>query len=268
MNASMNDSHNLIWKITQVLRGWADISLLKTYEFERRKYAQDLIDFDKKFSTLFSGKPRTAEYQDGISHEEFLQVFQTFGGFTSGIGIHYAESPITNLKYQSHARNLVIGERLLPQIITRAADARPYELQDLLPVNARFKILVFAGDTSDLVQRERVHILAARIEEPMKRFTPKSELKPVFDFISISTTKKEVVNFTDMPKLFRAHWSQVFTDDTDVTGRQGGKAYATFGIAPCGAIVIVRPDGYVGMVAPFDAVDDLEAYFASFLKVS
>ena len=43
------------------------------YEFERRKYAQDLIDFDKKFSKLFSGKPRTEANQDGVSHEEFLE---------------------------------------------------------------------------------------------------------------------------------------------------------------------------------------------------
>ena len=43
------------------------------YEFERRKYAQDLIDFDKKFSALFSGKPRTADNQNGVSHEQFLE---------------------------------------------------------------------------------------------------------------------------------------------------------------------------------------------------
>lgn len=30
MNASMNDTHNLIWKLCYALRGWADMSLLKT----------------------------------------------------------------------------------------------------------------------------------------------------------------------------------------------------------------------------------------------
>jgi 2-polyprenyl-6-methoxyphenol hydroxylase-like FAD-dependent oxidoreductase len=30
MNASMNDSHNLVWKLTHVLRGRAKIDLLKT----------------------------------------------------------------------------------------------------------------------------------------------------------------------------------------------------------------------------------------------
>jgi phenol 2-monooxygenase (NADPH) len=58
----------------------------------------------------------------------------------------------------------------------------------------------------------------------------------------------------------------VFIDDVDVIGKQGGDAYANFGINPSGAIVIARPDGYVGMVAPFDKVDDLNAYFASFMK--
>jgi phenol 2-monooxygenase len=53
MNASMNDAHNLAWKIALVVRGWAEPSLLSTYESERRKYALDLIAFDKTFSTLF-----------------------------------------------------------------------------------------------------------------------------------------------------------------------------------------------------------------------
>jgi phenol 2-monooxygenase len=58
---------------------------------------------------------------------------------------------------------------------------------------------------------------------------------------------------------------RVFIDDVDVTGKIGGDAYARFGIEPSGAIVIVRPDGYVGMVAPFNKVDDLNTYFRSFL---
>lgn len=43
------------------------------YEFERRKYAQDLIDFDKKWSKLFSGKPRTETNKNGVSPEEMMK---------------------------------------------------------------------------------------------------------------------------------------------------------------------------------------------------
>jgi phenol 2-monooxygenase len=54
-------------------------------------------------------------------------------------------------------------------------------------------------------------------------------------------------------------------DDKDIAGTRGGGAYAKFGINPAGVVVIVRPDGYVGMVAPFDSVHDVDLYFSSFM---
>ncbi|KAI0364365.1 hypothetical protein BV20DRAFT_956369 [Pilatotrama ljubarskyi] len=268
MNASMNDTHNLAWKLTHVLRGWADLSLLKTYEFERRKYAQDLIDFDKKFSKLFSGKPRTQENQDGITHEEFLEAFQTFGAFTSGIGVHYLPSAITDNQHQSYASKLTVGERMVPHVFIRAADARPYEIQDLLPSDTRFKILVFVGNVVDTAQAERVKALAEEIGSPgsfYHRFGRGDPAK-VFDILSISSAKKEDVNYTDLPRLFRQHWSKVLLDDVDMYARVGGGGYEAYGIDPQeGAIVVVRPDGYVGIVAPLGRLQDVDVYFSSFM---
>ena len=57
MNVSMQDAFNLGWKIASVVKGDADRSILKTYQSERRRIAQDLIDFDHRFSRLFSGRP-------------------------------------------------------------------------------------------------------------------------------------------------------------------------------------------------------------------
>lgn len=55
-------------------------------------------------------------------------------------------------------------------------------------------------------------------------------------------------------------------DDTDVTGSKGGHGYEAFGIDPKQiTIVVVRPDGYVGAVAPSAAIADLDTYFGSFL---
>jgi phenol 2-monooxygenase len=53
----------------------------------------------------------------------------------------------------------------------------------------------------------------------------------------------------------------VFVDDVDLTGTMGGKVYDSFGIGPDGAIALIRPDGYVGLVAPFEEVDTLNGYF-------
>lgn len=50
-----------------------------------------------------------------------------------------------------------------------------------------------------------------------------------------------------------------------VQGVLGGTAYATYGIKPDGAIVVVRPDGYVGTVAPLDKVKHLDQYFGAFM---
>lgn len=59
---------------------------------------------------------------------------------------------------------------------------------------------------------------------------------------------------------------RVLVDDTDLLGRVGGGGYSKYGIDPhAGAIVVVRPDGYVGMVAPLDRVDELKTYFGAFL---
>ena len=57
-------------------------------------------------------------------------------------------------------------------------------------------------------------------------------------------------------------------DDHDMYKRAGGGGYEAYGIDPRGAIVIVRPDGYIGMVAPFNGLQDITAYFSSFMVAS
>ncbi|KAF8126082.1 FAD binding domain-containing protein [Boletus edulis] len=271
MNAAMNDTHNLAWKFAYVLRGWSSPSLLKTYEHERRKYAQDLIDFDKKFATLFSGKPRTAENEDGVSHDEFLRAFQTFGGFTSGIGVHYSPSAIVDPKHQQCAENLIIGQRMVPQIFVRAADCRPIEIQDLLPADIRFKLLFFVGHLTETRVTE-LNALAEELRNPSSffvKYSPDGNVSTVFDVITIAAGDKGDTNYLLVPAFFRPHWTRVLLDDTDMTGRQGGRAYARFGIDPEQiTLVVVRPDGYVGAIIPSTAVAELDNYFGSFLTPS
>lgn len=83
-NASMTDSCNLgktrqclvgsstddcpwveAWKMAYVLRGWANHSLLETYDVERHAYAVDLLKFDKSVFNLIrpeSGLLRSDDY--------------------------------------------------------------------------------------------------------------------------------------------------------------------------------------------------------------
>lgn len=59
---------------------------------------------------------------------------------------------------------------------------------------------------------------------------------------------------------------RVLIDDQEARGTRGGDAYANFGVNPAGAVVIVRPDGYVGMVAPFERLEDIDQYFRNFIN--
>jgi hypothetical protein len=60
---------------------------------------------------------------------------------------------------------------------------------------------------------------------------------------------------------------RVLLDDTDVTGTRGGQIYERYGISRSkGALVVVRPDGYVGAIAPLDDLAALDVYFAGFMQ--
>ena len=141
-----------------------------------------------------------------------LRAFQTFGLFTSGIGVHYQPSDIVNTAYQSSASKLLIGQRMPPHVFVRAADARPFEIQDLLPSDARWKVLVFAGDIMDPAQSARVHKLAQEMARPegfLRRFSDaRGGVEKVFDVLTIASGDKLKVITADVPKIFRSHWSK------------------------------------------------------------
>jgi Phenol hydroxylase, C-terminal dimerisation domain len=103
----------------------------------------------------------------------------------SGIGIRYRPSVITNAQYQSHAKSLIVGERIIPQMIVRVADGRPYQLQDLLPADARFKVLIFTGDASDERQLVTLRKLAVDLEQILVKYARNGNFKELFETLTI-----------------------------------------------------------------------------------
>jgi len=80
-------AYNLGWKIANVVKGITNRSILKTYQSERMRIAQDLIDFDHRFSRLFSGRPaKDVMDEEGISMEKFKEAFEKGNLFASGTG--------------------------------------------------------------------------------------------------------------------------------------------------------------------------------------
>ena len=170
----------------------------------------------------------------------------------------------------------------------RAADCRPFEIQDLLPSDARFKIILFIGDTSDSRQLGIINDLANELERVLGKLAPLGDIFTMFDIIAVCSDTKSSIRLgcKKLPLLLRSHWSRyflfftclsgsfisnphnnirVFIDDKDLQGN-GGDGYKNYGIDnKTGAIIVVRPDGYVGMISPLDKISDIDAYFGSFV---
>lgn len=147
----MMDSYKLAWKLAYSIHGLTPKGgsggpdpLLDTYHTERHAIALELIEFDRAFSSMFSGKIGVSEDgTDGLTHEDFLEVFSRGNGFNSGCGIEYTEN-MAVLRHQIASENpikgtdylsgiLRPGRRLLNARVMRHADGSPRDLQDGKP---------------------------------------------------------------------------------------------------------------------------------------
>lgn len=95
-----------------------------------------------------------------------------------------------------------------PQLLKRAADLRPYEIQDLLPSDTRFKILLFTGDTSEAARQNTLQRLAHDLERLLHNYAAQGKIQELFDIVIISSATEAKVRYTDVPLFFRPHWSK------------------------------------------------------------
>ncbi|KAH6713064.1 FAD binding domain protein [Leptodontidium sp. MPI-SDFR-AT-0119] len=298
MNVSMQDTYNLGWKLSQVIHGYADPIILKTYQSERRHVAKQLIEFDRKFSKLFSGRPaKDIIDSEGVDLAEFKKAFETGNMFTSGIGVNYGKSVITAKdgccneqgdgtdvmcgheglpSRQDLASKVPIGMRIPSFKVLNQADARPWHLQELLKSNGSWRLLIFAGDILNPTQRSRVETLATALADPksfVRRFQPAG--KPVdtlIEILTIHSSKRTACTVHDLPEIFHPYseefgWDywKIFVDDQSY--HEGhGHAYLNYGIDPMkGCAIIVRPDQHVSWIGELEDTDLMDKFFSKFL---
>ena len=88
---------------------------------------------------------------------------------------------------------------MLPHVFIRAASSQPIEVQDMIPADTRFKILVFAGNISNDSDRTRLQTLASDLCKPenfLRRYGRGDVGKwEVFDVLCFSSGKKDRVGY-------------------------------------------------------------------------
>ncbi|KAJ5732486.1 hypothetical protein N7493_003967 [Penicillium malachiteum] len=274
MNVSMMDSYNLAWKLAYAIHGLTPASanteadpLLDTYHTERHTIAQQLIDFDRAFSSMFSGKIGASENgAGGLTHDEFLQVFSRGNGFTSGCGIEYPENmtvqrdlseiadPISGTDFLSGI--LRPGRRLLNVRLVRHADGYRRDLQDDLISTGRFRILCLTS--SDLLNAQGVSARAlTNIGSIIPQFPPS-----VLEQIVIHPRLSRDFSWNDIPAEVKEYSEMSF-----YSGCELDDVYATYGVDPAkGAVAVVRPDGYIGVISELRDVERVERYLKTLIR--
>lgn len=306
MNVSMQDCYNLGWKVGLVAKGIAKRNILETYQSERRRVAQDLIDFDHKFSRLFSGRPaKDVLDTEGVSMEEFKDAFSKGNLFASGLSVDYGPSnlvvksgdaaaqgdgSILNISATSHitaeefkkkqalATGLPVGMRFNSFKVLNQADARPWHFQERLKADGRFRVVLFAGNILSSAQKARVDTFCKALDAPgnfLRSVTPSgAAIDSVIEVLTIHSSKRADTDLlNDFPAIlhpFDEHtgWDywKVFVDD--VSYHEGfGAAYENYGVdKERGCVVAVRPDQYVGWIGELEDFSGLQTYFEGILN--
>ena len=298
MNTAFHDAINMAWKIHHVESGFADRSILETYEVERKHTAEMLLDFDARYAALFSKRqPSEAEVGDATKGHgggegepnEFVEMFKASCEFTSGYGVSYNPNvfnwdenhPAKSALFNPKGCKLRTGRIMIPSNVTRVSDANVQHLENEIPFNGSFRLFVFGGKATS-----KKHQALTDFADGLKQkgsfyesFSRGSEVDPhheqdnphslFFTICLVLASQRSQIEISDLPPLYQAYGSHVYADDIfDAKVPEAeAAAHAKLGLED-GGVVVIRPDGHVGCVVALvegeETVKALNAYFAVF----
>ena len=299
MNTAFHDALNLAWKIHLVEAGFAKRSILQTYEKERKRVAEDLLEFDATYAALFSQRipapselSTTSKSKKGDEMNQFVEVFKSSAEFTSGYGIAYGPNEL-NWSTEHAAKSGLFDPksstlrtgRIMPTAnVTRVVDANVVQLEQEIPLNGSFRIFIFAGipsftrkaiaDFADNLQKQKSFYRTFERDD-ITSVSYHERNNPHSRFFSICTTFATPHAKISIPQLLpptlARYADHVYADDVwDARVPEAkASAHAKMSLdAKEGGVIIVRPDGHVGCVVRLaegsGTVDALNDYFGAF----
>ena len=267
MNVSMQDGFNLGWKLGSVLTGLSPESLLATYSAERQPVAQQLIDFDREWSSLMARKPE--EISDP---QELADHYLATSEFPSGFMTQYGPSSIVGGDArQELATGFPLGKRFKSAEVTRVCDGNAVHLGHHAKADGRWRVYAFA-DAAAPGEDSALDAWAAWLaspSSPVSRFTPEgADVDAVFDVKVVYQQAFQDVDLADVPDVFRPRtgplgltdWEKVYAAGPTVW--TADDIFTERGLSRDGVVVVVRPDQYVAHVLPLAATDELAEFFA------
>ncbi|KAK8039839.1 hypothetical protein PG993_008250 [Apiospora rasikravindrae] len=267
MNVSMQDSYNLGWKVSGVLKRQLQPHVLETYETERRPVAESLIAVDQETVAFYAARGDHVATRD-------LQCFrERHYAFLSGVAIQWYDKG-SALVYAPSAIELAtgihLGRRMPSYRVINYADARPTELARKLASDGRWAVILFAGDLRKAVQLRRLEeTCAALVRSRLLRAPGSGKL------VTITASPRDGLPLTGLPPLLYGgengqdrDYDAVFSDEPDVYGAFTD-VYAKCGVdGEKGCLVVCRPDQHVGFIGSLDDVPSLNTFFTGIFRDS
>ena len=269
MNISMHDAFNLGWKLAAVLQGRSPPAILHTYTEERRRIAQELIDFDRELAELFSAS--TGEEASDDAGSPLQQALLRADGYVSGTLNTYATSLLTSQPTMDNPpKNLQIGKRLSSLVLARLADARPMHLSEALTADGRWRLILFSDDASPAQPTSRLRALASWLADNeasplLRNQEPTKDIDAVIEVLTVLQAGDEALEFQDFPDLLwpsrgplkLRDYNKLFCPQSDAL-----HPFDYFGIdRSLGCAVIVRPDQHVAACFALDDTAAIQAFF-------
>ena len=191
--------------------------------------------------------------------------------------VDYSGSPIVcKDSVQALASGIKLGKRIPSVKVLSQADARPWHLQERLPSNGSWRVVLFPGDVSQAAQKSRLAGLCEKLSSPtsfLRRFTPpRARYDSVIDVLTVHAARRWDVDTFDFPEVLRPFdeidgwdYEKIYVDDQSY--HEGhGRLYETFGIGrEEGCVMILRPDQYVSYVGRVDDYESMDRFFSSFM---
>ena len=302
MNAGMHDSINLAWKLSLILQGKLKHELLETYDAERRPNAEKLIKYDEDISVLVTGRLPKSWIGDPNDdpHVVLGTILQEAKGFNTGLTIGFGPSLLNLVESEVGTRRAISSNVLIPAPARpglRAPDIKllvpalfqPIWLQQVTPNHAKFYVVVFAGDAE--CTKKKYQAFTRGLEQSSIIFAPRALGADGItngngqggenghsDDTGISD-RSNSSGRASRPRSLPIDFLTILTGaaanawhilETEPFGRIyydpdcGG--HVRYGVDNGkGAVVVLRPDGWIGAVFELDVdvVPTLEGYFRS-----
>lgn len=255
MNVSMQDSYNLAWKLAHTIFGLAEngTKLLDSYEEERLPNARNLIDFDKRMNQGTFTEDKMAE----------MKQFSTSCGIEYGEGFGISKTGMTDERWSSQDYlNGVIcpGRRLMNSNVRRFANGTPRDIHDELGAEGKFSVLLLAANNFGSRDSGSTNVAECICSQLLVKY-PSDLVQPIF----VYPNEAHQFEWTDLPSCIkeRAEMS-LFRASQDV--------YRMYGIpsqgVKAGKLVVLRPDGIVGLVADLEDVGSVESFLDRLVKLA